>query len=180
MALIDKKLGIDTKDKAIIGIIGRNPSASQSDIGKEVNLSQPSVGSRIQKLRRKGIISIVSGVDFREVELFLAKVEVQSTDTKSVLDSFERCPFFLNGLILSGTDNLCLFLTAPTIGELEEVVNYHLRAHENVKNVRMDIVIKPAKQFVLPVSFESSGCENKIRYRERCSVCPVREKVFER
>jgi Lrp/AsnC family transcriptional regulator, leucine-responsive regulatory protein len=176
--MIEQKLGIDSKDKAIIGIIGNDPTVSQAEIGKGVNLSQPSVGARIQKLRRKGIVSIVSGVDFRVVELFLAKVEVQATDTKTVLESFDHCPFFLNGLVLSGTDNLCLFLTAPSIGELEEVVNYHLRAHENVKNVRMDIVIKPSRQFVLPVSFETNGCEDKKGYRERCSVCPVRGKVF--
>lgn len=180
MTIIQKKLGIDERDKTILEIIGKEPYASQAEIGKKVNLSQPSVGARIQKLKGKGLLSVVSGINFRQVELFLAKVEVQATDTKEVMESFDKCPFFINGLVLSGTENLCIFLTAPTIESLEEVVNYHLRSHPHVKNVRMDLIIKPMKDLVMPVSFDTHGCGTKNSFKERCTHCPVREEVFEK
>jgi Lrp/AsnC family leucine-responsive transcriptional regulator len=180
MPVIDTKLGLDDRDKIILDVMGKDPSISQGEIGKKVGLSQPSIGARIQKLKDKGILSVVSGFDFSKVDLFLAKAEIQATDTRAVLESFQHCPFFINGLLMSGTNNLCVFLTAPTIDELEEVVNYHLRGHELVKNVQMDIVIKPAKNFVLPVAFDTSGCGDKDTYKERCSVCPVRKKVFKK
>lgn len=179
MIKLNEKLGIDERDRTILDRISSNPNISQAELGKLVKLSQPSVGARLQKLREKGILSVVSGMDFRKVELYLAKVEVSATDTQKVLDSFEKCPFFINGLVMSGTNNLCIFLTAPSIGEIEEVVNYHLRNHENVKDVRLDIVIKPVKDFVLPVSLDVSSCQNKQHFRERCRVCPVRTRVFE-
>jgi len=178
MPIIDKKLGVDDRDKIILDLMGKDPSISQGEIGKKVELSQPSVGARIQKLKEKGILNVVSGFDFSKVDLFLAKAEIQATDTHAVLESFEHCPFFINGLIMSGKNNLSVFLTAPTIEELEDVVNYHLRGHKLVKDVQLDIVIKPSKSFVLPVAFDTSGCENKGTYKERCSVCPVRKKVF--
>lgn len=179
MVQIDEKLGIDERDKTILDIVGKNPYISQKEIGNEVKLSQPSVGARIQKLKEKGILSVISGVDFKRVDLFLAKVEVSADDTDAVMDSFEMCPFFINGLVLSGAHNLCIFLAAPSIMELEEVVNYHLRTHEKVKEARMDLVIKPRKSFVLPVSFDVTNCHKKKEFKEKCLVCPVRKKVFE-
>ncbi len=178
MTNIDQKLGIDDRDKTILDIIGNNPQISQKEIGERVKLSQPSVGARIQKLKEKGILSVISGVNFKKVDLFLAKVDVTANDTDTVLMSFDKCPFFINGLVLSGTYNLSIFLAAPSIGELEEVVNYHLRPLEGVKSVRMDIVIKPIKDFVLPVSFDVNNCNDKKVFTQKCKVCPVRAKVF--
>jgi hypothetical protein len=79
---------------------------------------------------------------------------------------------------MSGVYNLSIFLTAPSIQELEEVVNYHLRTHEHVSNVRMDIIIRPMKDFVLPVGFDVGRCHKKEVFLEKCKVCPVRKKVF--
>ncbi len=178
MVEIDEKLGIDERDKIILDIIGQNPQISQAEIGQKIKLSQPSVGARIQKLKDKGVLSVIAGVNYKKVDLYLAKVEVSATDTNKVLESFDKCPFFINGLVMSGVFNLTIFLTAPSIEELEEVVNYHLRTHDNVTNVRMDLVIKPIKNFVLPVSFDITHCKDKKNFQHKCKVCPVREKVF--
>jgi Lrp/AsnC family leucine-responsive transcriptional regulator len=89
---MEKKLGIDERDKVIIDCLASNPHMSQVEIGKKIKLSQPSTGARIQKLKEKGLISVISGINFRKVDLYLAKVEVAATDTQNVLESFDKCP----------------------------------------------------------------------------------------
>jgi len=44
----------------------------------------------------------------------MAKVDVIANNTSSILDIFKDCPYFLNGLIVSGKHNLCLFFVGET------------------------------------------------------------------
>ncbi|MFH1510910.1 MAG: Lrp/AsnC family transcriptional regulator [Candidatus Woesearchaeota archaeon] len=175
--MLNEKLGIDERDQKIITLLEEDPNISQSEIASRIKLSQPSVGMRIHKLRQKGILSRMVGMNFKKVGLFLAKVDVATTDTEKVIKSFDQCPFFLNGLIVTGTDNLCLFLMSPDMKVLEGIINHHLRAHPNVKNVKMDIVISPVKDLVFPVSLSATDPKKK-EFIEKCRVCPYRKKVF--
>jgi Lrp/AsnC family leucine-responsive transcriptional regulator len=175
--MMNDKLGIDEKDSEILRLFQEDPTISQSAIASKIGISQPAVGMRMQKLRKKGVISSVIGMNFKKVGLFLAKVDVATNDTEKVIKSFDQCPFFLNGLIVSGTDNLCLFMMSPDMTVLEGVINYHLRAHPNVKNVKMDVVIAPVKDFVMPVSLCAAKPKNKTEFKDKCDKCPNR-KVF--
>jgi DNA-binding Lrp family transcriptional regulator len=176
--MIMSKLGVDDRDRMILTMLQDNPDVSQSEIAKKIKLSQPSVGMRIQKLKEKGILSRSLGMNFRHVDLFMAKVDVSATDTEKVIKSFSQCPFFLNGLVVSGTKNLCMFITGPDMKVLEEVVNYHLRSHPNVTDVKMDMVIKPVKDLVFPVALQAGKPKNKKEFKEKCTSCPCREQVF--
>jgi len=176
--MFNETLEIDDKDQVIMSILQANPDASQLEIAKSVGLSQPSVGMRVLKLKRKGIISTSVGMNFRKVKLFLAKVDVQSNDTEKVIKSFDRCPFFLNGMIVSGADNLCMFFMSPDMVVLEGVINYHLRQHPNIQNVKMEIVISPIKDFIFPVSLCEPNIKGKKEFKERCTHCPFRKALY--
>ncbi|MFQ5819643.1 MAG: AsnC family transcriptional regulator, partial [Candidatus Heimdallarchaeota archaeon] len=67
---------LDEKDRQIISLLAKNPEASQSFIAQQVNLSQPSVGARIQRLKQEGAIAYLVGMNFKHIGLHLAKVEV--------------------------------------------------------------------------------------------------------
>lgn len=175
--MLNEKLGIDERDQKIITLLEGNPDISQSEIAARIKLSQPSVAMRMHKLRQRGILSSVVGMNFKKVGLFLAKVDVATTNTEKVIRSFDQCPFFLNGLIVTGTDNLCLFLMSPDMKVLEGIINHHLRAHPSVKNVKMDIVISPVKDLVFPVSLSATDPKKK-EFIEKCRVCPYRKEVF--
>jgi DNA-binding Lrp family transcriptional regulator len=176
--MILDKLGLDERDRTILSLLQQDSTMSQSEIAKKIKLSQPSVGMRIQKLKERGILSSCLGMNFKDVKLFLAKVDVSATDTDKVLRSFEQCPFFLNGLVVSGTKNLCLFIAGPDMKVLEEVINYHVRSHPNVTDVKMDMVIKPAKDLVFPVAVQAKVPKGKKEFKEKCHSCPCREQVF--
>ncbi len=180
--MLKEKLGLDEKDRKIITLLEKNPQMSQSDIAKEVNLSQPSVGVRIRKLTEKGALHYLVGMNFRTVGLNLAKVDVTAHDTPHLLDIFDDCPFFLNGLITSGERNLCMFFMGEDVASLEAIVDRHLRSNPLVTNVDFDVVVTPVKDFVFPVNLDIADktCEIEVNCKEcpyyqskRCLGCPI-------
>jgi Lrp/AsnC family transcriptional regulator, leucine-responsive regulatory protein len=148
------KLGLDERDNIILGMLQKNPHVSQDEIAKRIKLSQPSVGARIRKLQEKGVLHNVSGVNFKTVDLHLAKIDVNSTDTKAIIDDFKHCPFFVNALVTSGKYNLCMFFTATDLKRLESIVNHHLRSNPKVKDMEVNIVVTTSKDFVLPMNMD--------------------------
>ncbi|MBR9706326.1 Lrp/AsnC family transcriptional regulator [Candidatus Pacearchaeota archaeon] len=150
----NEKLGLDDRDNIILSLVQKDPKVSQDEIARKIKLSQPSVGARIKKLQQKGILHTINGVNFRIVDLSLAKVDVSSTDTAAIIKEFKDCPFFINALITSGKYNLCLLFMATDLKRLEGIVNHHLRGNPKVKEVQMNIVISTAKDMVLPLNID--------------------------
>lgn len=178
-------LDIDKRDREILSLFERNPELSQNDIAEKLKISQPSVSARIHKLKQKGALSHVVGMNLKKVNLYMAKVDVIANNTSSVLDIFKDCPYFLNGLIVSGKHNLCLFFVGEDIATLEAIVDGHLRNNPMVKGAEVSIVITTMKDLVMPVkmSFDTGGkppcgiecrCEDCVHHiSNRCLGCPV-------
>ncbi len=179
-----ENLELDEKDRQIISLLVENPEMSQSEIAEKIGISQPSVGVRLKKLKQKGAISFVVGMDFKRVGLYLAKVELTAKNTAEIVEKFKNCPYFINGLITSGKNNLCLFFMSEDISTIDSIVDVHLRNDPNVDDVEINIIITPAMSFVLPVkmSFEKTehapcgsngNCGDCSYYKaERCLGCP--------
>ncbi len=165
----NEKLGLDDRDNTILSMVQNDPLISQEVIAQKIKLSQPSVGARIRKLREKGILYTVNGVNFKVADLVLGKIDIITTDTMSILSQFKDCPFFINGLVTSGRYNLCLFFTATDIKRLEGIVNCHLRNNPKVKEVEMNIVISTAKDFVLPLNIDYENKE-QISCEQNCNL----------
>jgi DNA-binding Lrp family transcriptional regulator len=158
---------------------------SQSDMAEKLTISQPSVSARIHKLKKKGALSHIVGMNLKKVNLYLAKVDVVANNTSSVLDIFRECPYFLNGLIVSGRYNLCLFFVGEDISTLEAIVDGHLRSNPLVKSAELSIVITTMKDFVMPIKMNfdfsstppcGNGCNCKDcshHISNRCLGCPV-------
>ncbi len=165
---LSAKLGIDERDNIILSMIQDNPEVSQEQIAKRIKLSQPSVGARIRKLQQKGILKGINGVNFRRVELHLVKVEINATDTRSIIEEFMDCPYFINALTTSGRYNIMMLFTGTDLKMIEEVVNNHLRANDKVKELEMNVIISAAKDLVLPlnISAESNKLHNCISHSE--------------
>lgn len=169
---INDKLGLDDRDNIIMAMIQNNPNVSQEEIAKKVKLSQPSVGARIKKLQQKGVISNISGVNFRVVDLKLAKIDIVATNPKSVIETFKDCPFFINALVTSGKHNLCLFFMATDLKRLEGIVTHHLRSNPEVKDVEMNVVISSSKDFVLPLNIDYEN-KNQLDCDQHCADCAM-------
>lgn len=178
-------LDLDKRDREILSLLEGYPEMPQSEMAEKLKISQPSVSARIHKLKKNGALSHIVGMNLKKVNLYMAKVDVIANNTSSILDIFKDCPYFLNGLIVSGKHNLCLFFVGEDIATLEAIVDGHLRGNPLVRAAEVSIVIATMKDFVMPIkmNFESSdtppcgnGCNCKDcshHISNRCMGCPV-------
>ena len=166
----NEKLGLDDRDNTILSLIQKTQDISQEEIAKKIKLSQPSVGARIRKMQQKGILHNINGVNFRIVDLSLAKIDVNATDTTAIINEFKDCPFFINALITSGKHNLCLLFMATDLKRLEGIVNHHLRGNPKVKEIELNIVISTAKDLVLPLNIDYES-KRQIDCKQECADC---------
>ena len=61
----------------------------------------------------------------------------------------------LNAFKLSGEYNDFILLASSEIKQLYDVVNNHFRANSEVQKVSMDLITEFAKNFILPMVFDS-------------------------
>ncbi len=178
-------LNLDKRDREILSLLEKHPEMSQSEMAEKLKISQPSISARIYKLKQKGALSHVVGMNLKKVNLYMAKVDVVANNTSSVLDIFKDCPYFLNGLIVSGRHNLCLFFVGEDIATLEAIVDGHLRNNPLVRGAEVSIVITTMKDLIMPVRMDfdfsdtppcGNGCNCKDcahHISNRCLGCPV-------
>lgn len=146
-----KGVKLDEKDRKIITLLHDNHEISQEEIAKTVHLSQPSVAIRIKKLKDRGIIDHIIGVNLNKVGVYIAMVFVRTTNTTKILNMFRECPFFLNGFVISGEKNLMLLMAGEDLASLESIIDERLRPDEEVQSADFNIVISSIKDFVMPI-----------------------------
>jgi DNA-binding Lrp family transcriptional regulator len=176
---------IDDKDRMIISLYSSNPDISQEEIAKAIKLSQPSVAIRIKKLKESGALEFQTGINPLKMGLYMAKVDISSTDPKELLNMFRNCPYFANGFSISGKSNLCLFFISENISTLEAIVNGHIRPNKSVSDVDFNIVINTEREFIVPTILTPEitdnppcgimlNCTNCQSYEEgKCMGCPA-------
>ena len=178
-----ESIKLDKKDRTIITLLHDNKDISQEEIAKKINLSQPSVAMRIKRLRDRGIIDQIIGVNLNKVGIYVAIVTVRTTNTTKILNLFRDCPFFLNGFVTSGEKNLMLLLTGEDLASLESMIDERLRPDEDVQSADFNIIISSLKDFVMPIKMIERPLKNPpcgVEYKEcqaycenRCFGCPA-------
>ena len=178
-----ESIKLDQKDRKIITLLHDQQEISQEEIAKIVHLSQPSVAMRIKKLKEKGIIDNILGVNLNKVGIYVAMVTVRTTNTTKILNIFRNCPFFLNGFVISGEKNLMLLFAGEDLASLESIIDERLRPDEDVQSADFNIIISSIKDFVMPIKIAERPLKNPpcgIDYEEcqayhenRCFGCPA-------
>ncbi len=172
-------LEIDEKDRQIIRILQKNPKVSQVEIARMVGLSQPSVGSRIRKLRELGVIDCTYGLNLKTSTMYILKVDVRCRNPNEILESLKDCPFFLNGFVVAGNRNLILLFVGEHLPTLEAVVDKKVRPNPDVYDVDVGIVVRSVNSTVIPLNVDFRGCESECEdcdyWRKICLGCPARE-----
>jgi hypothetical protein len=115
--------------------------------------------------------------------MYLAKVMVRTTNPAKILNMFRGCPFFINGFIVSGNDNLMLLFAGEDLASLESIIDYRIRPDKDVQRADFNILISSIKDFIVPVRIVERplnkppcGIEYKTcqAYAEnRCFGCPA-------
>ncbi len=172
--MISEKLKLDDTDRQIITLLQENHKISHSQIAEKIRVSQPTVGIRIKKLIKKGILKIQPGINFKKIDLFLAIVKIISNNPNDIINMARFCPFMLNAFRLSGGDHdVFVFLVSSKLEKLYNIVDYHFRNNPEVKTVSLEVVTEIAKDFILPIDLKSEelipssekGCGEKCPYK---------------
>ena len=181
--MVRERVKLDQKDRKIVTLFHDNQEIPQEEIAKIVNLSQPSVAIRIKKLKERGIINNIVGVNLNKVGIYVAVVIVRTSNTTKILNMFRDCPFFLNGFVISGEKNLMLLMAGEDLASLESIIDERLRPDEDVQSADFSIIISSIKDFVIPIKMIERPLNKPpcgIDYKEcqafhenRCFGCPA-------
>lgn len=171
--MISEKLKLDEIDRQIITLVQKDPALTHTEIAEHINRSQPTVGMRIKKLEKNGVLQFQPGINFKRVDLNLAVIQVKANNPDELMEMAQYCPFMLNAFRLSGEHNLSILLTSSKLSKLDNIVNYHFRNNPAIQSASMELVIDIAKDFILPVDFDSEehdpsiekGCGELCKYK---------------
>ncbi|MBY9012986.1 MAG: winged helix-turn-helix transcriptional regulator [Candidatus Lokiarchaeota archaeon] len=153
-----KVFKIDEIDRNIIEIIQKEPMLTHTEIAKKVNRSQPTIGMRIRKLEKSGVLKFQAGINVKTMDLILARVEIQTLKPDNIIKLVKNCPYMLNAFRLSGASNLSILIVSDKLSHLDEIVNHHFRKDPDVSEVYMDIITDVINDLVLPFDFNVDSC----------------------
>ena len=128
---------MDEKDWAIIDILRRNARTSNSDIGRELNVSEGTIRKRIQKLLDEGAIKKFTVVLRNEGVEGMILIRTDPKRAKDLLD-------FIAGRFdevyeFSGRFDLAIRVNCKSLEELNKIVD-ELREMDGIRNT--DTIIR--------------------------------------
>ncbi|MFX1457131.1 MAG: Lrp/AsnC family transcriptional regulator [Promethearchaeota archaeon] len=162
--MVNEELIMDDIDRRIVQFIQRDPTSTHTQIAKKINRSQPTVGMRIKKLEKLGILQFQAGLNLKKTNYFLAKVNLQSSDPNAIIQTVKACPYMIHGYRVSGISNFVIIIAHISLKGLDQIVNYHFRNNPNIRNIKIEIIMDIINEFVIPADFRVRSCncvENK-------------------
>ncbi|QEE14214.1 Lrp/AsnC family transcriptional regulator [Promethearchaeum syntrophicum] len=156
-------LEIDDTDKKIIELLEKNPEMTHSAISEKVNKSQPAVGARIIKLKRKFLLSEVIGAEFNKLDIKLARIDLSVKNVEALWTKFRKCPYIVNCFKITGKFNMLIEIIAPNVTTIEKFIDSCLRKDKAIVDIHVNYIIDSLRKYVVPLSFEiekyqDSGC----------------------
>jgi len=161
--MLSEKMGIDDIDCMIMDLIQKEPTLTHAQIAEFVNRSQPTVGMRLSKLQKLGVLKFQAGITLKNDNLCFARVDIQTNNPLKAFEIVKNCPFMLNGFRLSGEHNLSIILAGVNYKDIDKVINFHFRNNPDILNVTMEVIVDVADDMVFPLNLNS----------EHQKICPV-------
>ena len=168
--MLKDTLGVDDKDLKILSMFMANPEVSQIDVAKQLKISQPSVNVRIHKLKKKGLLSHLAGIELNKTNMYLTRVDFTASNAEAILNEMKPCSFFVNGFIMSGTHNASMFVVAHNLKKIETILNKYLRSNPEVKDVSMAVVVSAVKPFICALDLEKEQ-DHECQDPSSCEHC---------
>ena len=150
--MISKKIGIDDIDCRIMELIQNEPNLTHTQIATQVNRSQPTVGMRIRKLEKLGVLKYQAGINIKAADLCFVRVELQTKNPKKTIQKIKNCSFMINAFKVSGKANLSILMVGEDYKFLDSIVNNNFRNDPEVLKVHMDIIEDVVNDFVAPLA----------------------------
>lgn len=148
--MIEKLFNLDSIDMKIISLFQDNSEVSHVEIGKIVNRTQPSIRTRIIKLRKQGFKRIF-GVDFKKMNIILAQIGIQTSDINQLINNTNTDISKLLVWTTTGKYNLNMLVCGESMKEIEKSINSLFKNNKYVKLIKIEIINSLLTEFVLPL-----------------------------
>lgn len=156
-------MGIDDIDCKIMDLVQKEPNLTHTQIAEIIDRSQPTVGLRINKLQKLGVLKFQAGITLKNDNLCFMRVDIQTNNPINAFEIVKNCPFMLNAFRLSGIMNLSVIVTGVNYKDIDNVVNYHFRNNPDITNLIMEVIFDVADDLILQLNLNS----------EHQQICPV-------
>ncbi|MBD3216361.1 MAG: winged helix-turn-helix transcriptional regulator [Candidatus Lokiarchaeota archaeon] len=150
----NSSLKFDKIDKKIITLLQKDSTLTHDEIAERIGRSQPTIGIRLRKLLKSGEFHIQPGINFKSVDLHMARLRLVADMPEKLFDISQFCPYVLNCFLMNGDFNVFLFIVSTHLEDIDSIVNEHYRKSKWIKKVEMEIVLDIAKDLILPMKFE--------------------------
>ncbi|MBN1802524.1 MAG: Lrp/AsnC family transcriptional regulator [Candidatus Lokiarchaeota archaeon] len=151
---LPSKIPLDDIDKQIIDLLQKDPNITHSQIAEMIERSQPTVGARLKKLKKSGVLAINAGLNLKFIDLYLSLVRLKTNNPSEINEMAAHCPFIANCFQITGDFNMLLFLVSSDLEKLYGLVNSHFRNKGEIQEVKMEVVVEIARDFVVPVNLD--------------------------
>lgn len=142
---------MDDADRRIIDLLQRNARKTQSEIAREVCLSQPAVADRIRKLEERGVLqSYVARVDAAELGVDITAFIGVGIEHPKFFDAFTRKVKGLDEVLechrVAGEDSYLLKVKTRNTRSLDRLLVEVLRTLPGVTRTHTTIVLATIKE----------------------------------
>jgi hypothetical protein len=77
---------------------------------------------------------------------------VRTTNPSKIINMIKICPFFLNGFVTTGKENLILLLAGEDLSSLQSIIDNRIRSDIDVQSADFNIMISSSNDFVMPLN----------------------------
>lgn len=142
---------MDTADLRIVELLQRNARKTQSEIAKEVGLSQPAVADRIRKLEERGVLlGVVARVDAAELGVDITAFIGVGIEHPKFFDGFTRKVKGLDEVLechrVAGEDSYLLKVKTKNTRSLDRLLVEVLRTLPGVTRTHTTIALATIKE----------------------------------
>lgn len=170
----NNQIKLDKIDLKLISLLQEDPSLTHYQIAEIINRSQPTVGTRVRKLKERGILQFQAGINFKKMGIQLAFVNLNTKNPNEIVDMVKDCPFMLNAFRLSGMYNMSILIANTNLKKLNNVVDQHFRKNPYVQKISIEFITDTINNFILPIDTDSDlilqnledGCSTNCKYCE--------------
>lgn len=169
-------LDIDDIDSQIIQILQKDPNITHRKIAERLNRSQPTIGLRIKRMTKKGLISHQFGINVKKLTKFkVAKLEMYHRNPSEMFELVKKCAFIVNCFRQTGKRNIMVFVVCPDIMKIDYVIDFHFRNNPNVSDLKVEFLTDFCEDYIVPMDIRAilQGA-----YKVKCGqeTCPCFKK----
>jgi len=181
-----KRVKLDDLDRKILACLQENPSSPQAEIAKKVGVSQPTVGMRIKKLIKMGVLERRIGIPAHRFNLRLAMIGIKTRNPDELMKKFENCPRLVFMAKSMGAHQLILHFIGSCDRTLQNLIEERLSNDNNVIDFDVSLADTPDSKVLIPLKIpteqspispcgaDCSSCQKYIS--DRCPGCPASTK----